>query len=725
MSGHDNLGNSSRGKGGSRGRGGSKGGSRGGRGGAMNGSANGKPNGDTSSDNKKGQAKGKGKGKGKVTKGKQPKENGPNANLIPLGTPRLREQNDDEGQNESYAQTNQSQPNDQKESSYDSNMFHNEKYDPNEEAYVPSRSTPKPPHAAFNNVNNFATSPMVNNINSNQNMVGNNQYNSVNNNSAYTNDIQVGIAPVAASPSTTGTPVPPAPAPAPMPTSIPTPVDAPIIMNPDPNWPASLNKFYIDSMARIGNLKQSKQLSGKQQLANIIEMALSQNLTDNNDWANQRVPILNGGGKLELEMFRAKNKSRKSQSTNESKEKSLATNNSFYIDVNGDGPYDPTSKPATSKILQGNNNNDNNVNKNKKKNTNNKFKGDNKKSKDTGNNPQQNGNKKRHLQEEYNSEARKRARAERFAQITEFKPLSTYYEQRRKDSGAVVGTSDRLEKNYFRLTSAPNPAEVRSPKVLHNSLKYVISKYNTTNDYSYIIDQLKSIRQDLTVQHIKDDFTIHVYEKNARISIKHDDLGEFNQCQGQLKPLYHRHRINNEKYKDRFMHREVEMMTYSFIYMIVTRNQSEINRFRLQFLKYKYFRKYDYEKPFFRLMDALFKSYLRILQGDFEIFFSDLEKFEHIKEIELAFNFIRMHLLNKARLEALYQIVQSYRKFPVFMVSTKLRFPDPQTCLNYLVELGLKDCLINGNREIDIPKTMVTMHELMAKHHKVDIKGQI
>ena len=60
-----------------------------------------------------------------------------------------------------------------------------------------------------------------------------------------------------------------------------------------------------------------------------------------------------------------------------------------------------------------------------------------------------------------------RARSERFAQISEFKPISTYYEdQRRKDSGAVVGTSEQLEKSYFRLTAAPNPAQVRSLKVL-------------------------------------------------------------------------------------------------------------------------------------------------------------------------------------------------------------------------------------------------------------------
>lgn len=103
------------------------------------------------------------------------------------------------------------------------------------------------------------------------------------------------------------------------------------------------------------------------------------------------------------------------------------------------------------------------------------------------------------------------------------------------DSLTVKGTCQEIEKRYLRLTSAPDPATVRPEEVLEKALLMV---QGSQKNYFYKCDQLKSIRQDLTVQRIRNGLTVKVYETHARLSLEAGDLPEYNQCQSQLKSLY-------------------------------------------------------------------------------------------------------------------------------------------------------------------------------------------
>jgi hypothetical protein len=81
---------------------------------------------------------------------------------------------------------------------------------------------------------------------------------------------------------------------------------------------------------------------------------------------------------------------------------------------------------------------------------------------------------------------------------------------------AVIGTSTKLEKQYLRLTSvsplrlffnsvftsfkAPDPTTVRPLHILKQTLGLLKEKWKNEQNYTYICDQFKSMRQDLTVR---------------------------------------------------------------------------------------------------------------------------------------------------------------------------------------------------------------------------------
>ena len=133
--------------------------------------------------------------------------------------------------------------------------------------------------------------------------------------------------------------------------------------------------------------------------------------------------------------------------------------------------------------------------------------------------------------------------------------------------GPVIGRCQELEKRYLRLTSAPNPDLVRPLPVLQKTLELLKKKWRKENNYIYICDQFKSLRQDLTVQHIKTEFTVNVYEIHARIALEKGDLGEYNQCQTQLRALYSQCPGGHPE----------EFKAYRILYFIHTCNRVDMN----------------------------------------------------------------------------------------------------------------------------------------------------
>ena len=77
------------------------------------------------------------------------------------------------------------------------------------------------------------------------------------------------------------------------------------------------------------------------------------------------------------------------------------------------------------------------------------------------------------------------------------------------DLFVVKGTMQELEKSYFRLTSAPDPSTVRPESVLRRAYERLIHLLRQgKQNYFYALDQFKGMRQDCTVQHLRNDLTV-------------------------------------------------------------------------------------------------------------------------------------------------------------------------------------------------------------------------
>ncbi|KAL9549397.1 hypothetical protein MBANPS3_005219 [Mucor bainieri] len=265
----------------------------------------------------------------------------------------------------------------------------------------------------------------------------------------------------------------------------------------------------------------------------------------------------------------------------------------------------------------------------------------------------------------------------------------------------VVGTSQKLEKQYLRLTSAPDPATVRPLEVLKKTLELLKDKWKNEQNYTYICDQFKSMRQDLTVQRIQNEFTVQVYEIHARIALEKSDLGEYNQCQTQLKGLYAKGIKGNV----------MEFTAYRILYFLHTQNWADVNSIMA------------YLTP-----DQKHNAFVQhALNVRSSLATANYHRFFNLyKNAPNMGGYLMDHFCERERVHALMVLCKSCRPdIPLAFIQKELAFDSQEPLLKFLSEQKANILKANNSEALDAKAAYAGLLESSKKYKKIDIKGQL
>ncbi|CAD5219671.1 unnamed protein product [Bursaphelenchus xylophilus] len=246
----------------------------------------------------------------------------------------------------------------------------------------------------------------------------------------------------------------------------------------------------------------------------------------------------------------------------------------------------------------------------------------------------------------------------------------------------IIGTCTAIEKPYFRLTTEADPSQVRPYHILRRALEHVLRVYREKNDdYHYANDQLKSIRQDILTQDIRNEFAIQVYEEHALLAIKHKDREELNQAQNQLKVLYET--LSSAPNRWRFT-------SYRLLYYAYVESESDatglMQKYRDAFAK----------SPEMKLAREIYMAYATRNHCKF---------FGIYRKVDTVTKQLMDFFVDRERNRLMQAVIAAYRptlSLPqlagILMLDERSELPD------YLKGIGVEIDQINGQKAVDLRK---------------------
>ncbi|PFH51050.1 hypothetical protein AMATHDRAFT_75238 [Amanita thiersii Skay4041] len=273
------------------------------------------------------------------------------------------------------------------------------------------------------------------------------------------------------------------------------------------------------------------------------------------------------------------------------------------------------------------------------------------------------------------------------------------------DRHTIVGTSQAIFKDYLRLTTEPKPEQIRPYSVLQQTLLELKKRWRQKCSYQWICSQFKSLRQDLTIQRIKNEFTAQVYEIHARMALESGDMVEYTSCQATLKTLY-----------DLGIPGRVEEFTaYRILMLLHGRNRSELNLFVGQLT--------PRQKADEAVQHALNVS-RALSMGNYHALFILYDTAPNMG------GYIMDHFIDRERVKALMVISKAYRTISLPFLQNELMFASLDTTRVFLVdhEAGFftDPHSPDSQKNWDCRAAHVKLKEAFeTKYRKVGIKGAI
>ncbi|KZP26628.1 hypothetical protein FIBSPDRAFT_909162 [Athelia psychrophila] len=275
------------------------------------------------------------------------------------------------------------------------------------------------------------------------------------------------------------------------------------------------------------------------------------------------------------------------------------------------------------------------------------------------------------------------------------------------DRYTIVGTNQEIFKDYLRLTSEPKSEQIRPFSVLQRTLDELKKRWKQkpAPTYNWMCSQFKSLRQDLTVQRIKNEFTAMVYEIHARIALETSDMVEYNQCQATLKSLY----------ELGIPGRVEEFTAYRILMLLHGRNRSELNLYVGQLT--------PKQKVDPSILHAL-NVQRAVSMGNYHAFF------RLFLDAPNMGGYIMDHFSDRERIKALIVMSKAYKSVPLPIIHKELAFQSLSEAQEFL--MNHKCAFFTNPNSPDAQKTLdckAAAAELAKileeKYRKITIKGRV